>query len=184
MEQDVIVNQVPEAGLDQAQDEDLSDLFAACRARAYWIALDILRDPEEAADVVQDAILRLERSRPRFRGECSLSTYLYRIVLNLSFKTLRRRLVRLRLRHLLPGGAGRDPHPTPEHLASCAEQTRRLLASLEELPPRQRAAFLLRHSHGLPVAEVAAVLQISEGTVKTHLVRAMERLRRALREDR
>jgi RNA polymerase sigma-70 factor (ECF subfamily) len=166
---------------DGAIGDELVAVFTSSRERAYWIALDITRDPDEAADIVAEALVRAQRGLPRFRGDCSLRTYLLRVVVNLALKGVRRRRVRERLRHLLLG----EEHDarTPEHLASCGEQSRALARALDELPARQRAAFVLRHAHELHVAEVAAVLQLSEGTVKTHLSRAVQRLRRALREQ-
>jgi len=161
--------------------DELVAVFTASRERAYWIALDIARDSEEAADIVAEALVRAQQGLPRFRGDCSLRTYFLRVVVNLALKFVRRRRVRERLRHLLLGEE-RDP-TTPEELASCGEQSRALARALDELPAQQRAAFLLRHAHDLHVAEVAAVLQLSEGTVKTHLSRAVQRLRRVLGEQ-
>lgn len=162
---------------------ELAAAFALCRDRAFWIALDIVRDREEAADLVHEAFLRAQHSLPRFRGECSLRSYLLRLVVNLALKVTRARRVRERLRHLLLPWMEREPR-SPEALASGAEQSRALRAALERLPGQQRAAFLLRHGHDLPLAEVAEVLAVSEGTVKTHLARAVERLRRELEEVR
>jgi RNA polymerase sigma factor (sigma-70 family) len=164
-----------------AQEAELVAAFAGCRQRAQWIALDIVGEPEEAADLVHEAFLRVKRALPRFRGECTLRTYLLRVVVNLALKAVRRRAVRERLRHLLPFGRA---VATPEHLASCAEEGRRLAAAMAQLPGQQRAAFVLRHAHDLPLREVAQVLHVSEATAKTHLLRAVQRLRRALEEER
>jgi RNA polymerase sigma-70 factor (ECF subfamily) len=180
MEIVAIVDAVERLGPNAAE---LGLALEACRQRAHWVALDIVHDSEEAADLVHEAYLRAERSLPRFRGECSLRSYLLRLVVNLSLKAARRRRVRERLRHLLIPWAEREPR-TPEALVSSAERGRALQAALERLPGKQRAAFLLRHAHDLPLAEVAEVLEISPGTVKTHLARAVERLRRELEEVR
>jgi RNA polymerase sigma-70 factor (ECF subfamily) len=184
LEQNTIVVTGALEAFGRASEAELAAAFALCRERAFWIALDIVRDREEAADLVHEAYLSAQRTLPRFRGECSLRSYLLRLVVNLALKVTRARRVRERLRHLLlPWAEQREPR-SPEALASGAEQSRALRAALERLPGQQRAAFLLRHGHELPIAEVAEVLAVSEGTVKTHLARAVERLRRELEEVR
>jgi RNA polymerase sigma-70 factor (ECF subfamily) len=158
--------------------DDLAACFAGCRDRCHAVALQITGDVEEAADLVQEAFLRASRKLGGFRGQSSLETWLLRIVVNLALKALRRRRVRQRLRHLVPLP---QPRPAADWLLDCDRQSRRLARAMDRLPARQRAAFVLRHAHDLPVAEVARLMDVSVGTVKTHLLRAAERLRRELR---
>jgi RNA polymerase sigma-70 factor (ECF subfamily) len=160
---------------------ELTAVCAASRQRAYHIALHLTGDASEAEDLVQEAQLRARRSLPRFRGDSSLQTWLLRILVNLCLKSLRYRAFRRRVRHLLVGQTPSGP-ATPEYLAGCAEDARRLAVALTDLSPQQRAAFLLRHAHDLPLAEVAAVLDVSVETAKTHLARAVRHLRVALAE--
>lgn len=165
----------------RASAKDLAALFQGCRGRAHSVALQITGDPEEAADVVQEAFLRAGRGLHRFRGEGTLEAWVLRIVVNLALKSLRRQRLRRRVGPLLSslGWGGRQP--AADWLAGCAEELRQLADALDRLPPRQRAVFVLRHGHDLSVAEVAGLLGLSVPTVKTHLLRAVERLRREMR---
>lgn len=157
---------------------ELAAIFDGCRDKAYQIALHITSDPEEAADLVQEAYLRARRGLGRFRGEASVETWLLRIVVNLSLKIVRRRRLRQRLRHLVPLPRSR---PNPDWLLQRSDELRRLDAAMEQLPARQRAAFVLRYAHELSMAEVAELLDLAVPTVKTHLRRAVERLRREMK---
>ncbi len=158
---------------------DLAEVHEACRDRGFAMALHITGDAEEAADVVQEAYLRARRGLDAYRGECPLRSWLLRIVVNLSLKQVRRRQVRRRLRYLVP--IWPEPRRQADWLVGCGEQLRQLAGALEQLPGKQRAAFVLRHAHGLDVAEVARLMDVSASTVKTHLLRATERLRKELR---
>ncbi|MCC6749445.1 MAG: sigma-70 family RNA polymerase sigma factor [Deltaproteobacteria bacterium] len=164
---------------------ELEATFAAWAQRAYWIALDISGEPEEARDAVQDAWVLARSSLPRFRHDAAMHTWLLRIVVNRALKALRRRRIRVRLSHLLPGVVAPpvSTSPGPEELLQMAEQAARVRTALAGLAAQQRAAFVLRHVHGLSVPEVAQTLGVSPGTTKTHLLRAVKRLRSTLEES-
>ena len=163
-----------------ATPHDLAAAHEACRDRGHAMALQITGDAEEAADLVQEAYLRARRGLDSYRGDCPLESWLLRVVVNLSLKHVRRLQVRRRLRYLVP--IWPEPRRPADWLVGCDEQLRRLAGALERLPGKQRAAFVLRHAHGLPVAEVARLMDVSASTVKTHLLRATERLRKQVKE--
>lgn len=159
--------------------QDLIRAFEGHRDRAYAVALHITGDAEEAADLLQEAFLRAKKTLGSFRGDSALHTWLMRIVVNLSLKHVRRQEIRRRLRYLVPS----PPRPpSAEWLVGSSERTQRLAAALQRLPARQRAAFVLRHVHDLSTNQVAQVMSVSVPTVKTHLLRATERLRREMKE--
>jgi RNA polymerase sigma-70 factor (ECF subfamily) len=160
---------------------ELARAFERCRNRGHAIAVQITGDPEDAADLVQQAFLQAQRGIGSFRAEGTLEAWILRIVVNLSLKLLRRRKVRQALRHLIPVG---EPPASVEWLVGCREELRWLGRALERLPARQRAAFVLRHAQGLSVIEVAGLMELSVPTVKTHLMRATERLRRELQRNK
>jgi len=152
------------------------------------LARRLLYDPEEARDLVQDTLLRAYLSLDGFRWECSLKTWVTRILVNLGLKKLRRRKLSSRVASWLkPGGPnlevlgswGPRPAATPEQEASLKEQAGLLQEVLEKLSPKQRAVLLLRYLEGMSVQEIADTLQIGPGTVKTHLVRAVRQVRSA-----
>lgn len=152
------------------------------------LARQLLRDGEEARDLVQDALLRAHLSLDSFRGECALQTWVRRIVVNLALKRLRRRRLRERVASWLH--LGKDPvwNPAaaadPEQEASLRQDMIRLEKAVRALSPKQQAVLVLRHQEGLSIAEIAEAMEIGEGTVKTHLVRAVRQIRSSLEPTR
>jgi len=163
-------------------------------ARLINLAYRLVGNRAEAEEIAQEGFLRLHRSLDRFRGDCSLSSYLYRIVSRLAIDHLRREKLRRKLfffrRHedeLDPLEVTADPGASPRDELQAKETGQRLLAALDGLSARQRAVFVLRHQEGLPLKEIAAMLKLEEGTVKAHLYRAVRALRAELedlQEDR
>jgi RNA polymerase sigma-70 factor (ECF subfamily) len=161
-------------------------------ARAYRIAVVQVRDRGEALDIVQDAMIRLVRryaSRPREEW----APLFYRILQNRIRDIQRRRAVRFRFLSFFGGVGSDDEHdPLVEAPAPRADNPLEQLAgdeimqaverALGELPARQREAFVLRNFEGLDVAETAAAMGCTEGSVKTHYSRAVHRLRELLAE--
>ena len=152
------------------------------------LARRLLYDPEEARDLVQDALLRAYLSLDSFRWECSLKTWVIRILVNQGLKKLRRRKLKAKVASWFksggpsqeaPGAWGPRPAATPEQEASLKEQAGLLQQALEKLSPKQRAVLLLRYMEGMSVQEIADTMQIGPGTVKTHLVRAVRQIRSA-----
>lgn len=159
--------------------------------RAFRIALVTIRDRDEALDVVQDAMIRLANAYRRRPCE-EWRPLFYRILQNRIRDWHRRRAVRRRVFGLFAriDEAGEDPlhaapapsHDNPLERATAEETMEALGAALRRLPERQREAFMLRNFEGLDVAETAAAMGCSEGSVKTHHSRAVARLRELLGE--
>ncbi|MGC8762695.1 MAG: RNA polymerase sigma factor [Acidobacteriota bacterium] len=153
----------------------------------YRLVLRLLRNPDDALEVAQEAFLRAYRGLPSFRGEASFRTWLYGIALNAARTrqaTLSRHLSRT---ESLEGGEDdppspllsiSDPGPSPESRALGGELKEALLAALSRISPEHREILLLREVEGLDYEEVALLLGIPAGTVKSRLARA----RRAVRE--
>ncbi len=131
-------------------------------------------DPAVAEDVTQDALVAAYRALPRFRDEARLETWFYRILLRQAHSYLRWR----RVREAWRVAAGNEP--SPEVAAPDPELGRRIAAALGRLPRTQRDCFLLVHGEGFTVREAAAIVGKAEGTVKSHLHRALTALRREL----
>jgi RNA polymerase sigma-70 factor (ECF subfamily) len=146
--------------------------------RLLSVALDLTGDLGEAQDVLQDALLAAYRAFPRFRLESDLFTWLYRITVN------RARRYRQRRRRWpeQPGELPDRPTPGvgPEEQVLGEELERQLVQALSELSGQERAAFVLCHRQGLAVAQAAAALSCTEGSVKSYLFRAREKLKRLL----
>lgn len=151
---------------------------------AFALALRLVGDEHDARDAVQDAYLRAFRSIPGFRGDSAFSTWLHRIVANCSSTLLARRgRRRHQALHLLgdtdEGSVLVDlrPEHDPETRSLRHSDHKRLMAALDELPPRLRAVVVLRDVHDLSHEAIAAQLGISTGAAKVRLHRARRQLR-------
>jgi RNA polymerase sigma-70 factor, ECF subfamily len=176
------------------QTRELDKFLAEIERRAFRMAQVALRDPDDAMDAVQDAMLKLARNYAA-RPSAEWRPLFYRILENGIRDVQRRRTVRKRFMVWLPGpkedpdNEAQDPlesvaaggPPVPEQLMQ-DEAMQKLESSLRELPARQREAFMLRNFEGLDVAETASAMGCSEGSVKTHYSRAVHTLREQLGE--
>jgi RNA polymerase sigma-70 factor, ECF subfamily len=149
-----------------------SELVSRHRDRLWAVALRTLGSPEDAADALQDALLSAYRGAAGFRGNSAVTTWLHRIVVNACLDLARRRAVRPTeplLTDLASGPADRDT-------VSERETSLAVLAALRTLPPEQAAAVVLVDIEGYPVSEVAEILDVPAGTVKSRCARARARL--------
>jgi RNA polymerase sigma-70 factor (ECF subfamily) len=177
--------------------EELSDFLAGVERRAYKQAFFAVRDNDSALDIVQEAMIKLAENYGD-RPPAELPLLFTRIQQNATHDHFRRQKVRSTwvtlFSSLTPGDdEDSDPLETLEALAgsqqaeSAADQVERaqVIGIIEEeigrLPARQREAFLLRYWEDFDVAETAAAMGCSEGSVKTHCSRATHSLARALR---
>ena len=177
--------------------EAFGKLFSRHKDRLWAVALRTVSDPEEAADALQEAMVSAFRRAGDFRGDSAVTTWLHRIVVNAAVDRLRRRSNRIvnwsgdgeTLEALaahgtpgaqsgpLPSAAAGSPAVTPVSDPADAIETRLDVdAALRMLPPQQRAALVLVDMLGYPVAEVAEILGVSAGTVKSRCARGRARL--------
>ena len=162
------------------------DAFGYLARRHYdrlWpVALRICRDPQDAEDALQDALISAMRRADSFRGDARVTTWLHRIVVNACLDRLRRNKRATWVE--LPDDAG--PGALPDTVDRVEQQETRLdvSAALARLPDDQRAAVVLVEIEGYPVAEAAAILGVPEGTVKSRCYRARVRLARELTQSR
>jgi RNA polymerase sigma-70 factor (ECF subfamily) len=181
-----------EAALESAT--TLDRFLASVERRAFRIAQMAVRDRDDALDIVQGAMLRLARSYARRPSE-EWKPLFYRILYNGIRDWQRRKTVRSRIFGFLPGSwpddedAPGDPFervasdaPEPSRQLMADEAMARLETAVGQLPARQQQAFALRCLEGMDVAEAAAAMGCSEGSVKTHYFRALQTLRAKLGE--
>jgi RNA polymerase sigma-70 factor (ECF subfamily) len=168
----------------------LADLYARHQTRVFNVAYRVLGSHADAQDVAQDVFLHVADRIRSFRGDASLTSWVYRVTVNLSIDRRRREARRAVPRAMgesdgegevgspRPGVAGAPPDPASE--AQRAEGERRVRAALERLSPKLRAVVVLRYFENLSYEELAEVLQMSIGTVKSRLNRAHAALERIL----
>lgn len=145
----------------------------------YHLAYRTLRDVEEARDATQEAFFKAFRSLRTFKPEAKFSTWIFSIAYHGCCDRLARR--KRFSNDELPERA--DASPGPEQAAIALDDARRLRAAIENLPEKYRTVITLYHLQGKQYDEIANVLGLPMGTVKTHLFRAKEQLRRALSEN-
>lgn len=150
----------------------------------YNLALRLAGDGEQAADLTQEIFLRVFRYIGQFRGNSSLKTWIFRIAVNHCRSCLGRK--HLPMLPLFEGPAGEDergsvviadPGRGPEELAVAADEGRRVAAGLAHLPESFRVAVVLRDLEGLSYEEIAEVLGVRIGTVRSRIARGREQLR-------
>ena len=161
------------------------ELVRQYEKRVYAVALRSSGSPEDAADITQEVFLRAWRSIESFRGDSGFSTWLFRITMNLCVDHARHKNAQPQTQPLVVGeeDAERpipDTAPTPQEHLENSELGRELAAALDEVSEEHRRIVLLRDVSGLSYTEIAEVLEISEGTVKSRLSRARIALRTIL----
>ena len=161
-----------------------SEAFATLVERydraVYHLAYRTVRDSEEARDVAQEAFFKAFRSLRTFKPGAKFSTWIFSITYHACCDRLNRR--KRYSNEAFPERA--DAAPGPESQAIASDQARRLRSAIQALPEKYRTAITLYHLQGRQYEEIAQVLGIPLGTVKTHLFRAKEQLRKLLDDDR
>lgn len=152
-------------------DDDLGELYVAHRLSLMRLAVLLVDDRASAEDVVQDAFAGLAAKGGALRDPDAALAYLRKSVVNRSRSALRRR--RTARGYAPPRGI---EAARPDERAVLAEEHREILAALDRLAPRQREVLVLRYWSGLSEAEIADVLGISRGSVKSTSSRALDRL--------
>jgi len=168
---------------------DFETLVRVYRPKVFRFALASLRDLDAAETVTQDCFLRAYQARERFRQECSVHTWLMQIAVNLIRDRGRNRRLQFWRRASLTAKpvdvaahAIADRALSPEAQALLTERVAAIWSAAERLTSRQRTVFLLRFVEDMDLLEIAAATGMKEGTVKTHLFRALRAVRERLGE--
>lgn len=144
-------------------DTAFGEIFGRHKDRMWAVALRTVRDPDLAADCVQDAFIAAFRRAGSFRGEAAVTTWLHRIVVNACLDRLRRRRPSSELSEFELADR-HDDHASTEVRLDIEQ-------ALAKLPDGQRAALVLVDMHAVPVAEAALILGVAEGTIKSRCAR-------------
>ena len=174
--------------LRQGADEAYEILIQRYQQPVYNLVCRLLNDPSDASDIVQEVFLKVFRSIASFRGNSSLKTWIYRIAVNEAYNHRRWFSRHQRKEVALGPEAGApsysdclaDPGRTPFDQAADHETFALVERALEKLNPKFRAVVVLRDIEDLSYEEIATVLAISLGTVKSRILRGREALRRIL----
>ena len=149
------------------------ELVRRHRDRLWAVALRTMREPEEAADALQDALISAYRAAGSFRAESAVTTWLHRIVVNACLDRIRRRQVRPTVP--LPEDGPGEPADRRDRMAE-RDTALAIEEALGQLAVEHRAAITLVDIEGYSVADTAQILGVAEGTVKSRCARGRARL--------
>jgi len=176
------------ARLRRRESEAFTELVRLYQHRVFGLLLRIMGQPDEAEELAQEVFVNVYRGLDSFRGESSLRTWIYRIATNQA---------KNRLKYLSRRRAGKqeslddhpdesafmplgEPVPRPDRAAEGAEMERIVSAALSALDAEHREVLVLRDIEGLAYEEIAQVLGLAEGTVKSRLFRARYALKQRI----
>ena len=170
----------------------LAELIQSQQSYVYSIAMSLMHNPADAADMTQEAFIRLMRSLGTYRGETRFTTWLYRLVTNICLDGLRRRG---RPVESLDEAVGEDDAATradrlvdadrwaqPDEQLRFRESAAEVRAALAQLPAPQRLALTLHYFEDMRYEEIATVMGLPLNTVKSHIRRGKERMATLLAE--
>ncbi|MGQ9646055.1 MAG: sigma-70 family RNA polymerase sigma factor [Thermodesulfobacteriota bacterium] len=155
----------------QGDREALKEIFNQYRQRVYRIAYGVVREREEALDIVQEVFIKLFRSIGQFKGKSQFYTYLYRMAINTAIDHSRK------MKKIPPSSAEEeegfqlsdDAERRPDRILDHKELEEKVNWATDQLSPEQKAALLLREVEGLSYQEIAEAMGCSIGTVMSRL---------------
>lgn len=164
------------------------DLVAQYKKKVYHLAYDITGDHHEAEDISQEVFMKVYRAMKTFRRDAKMSSWLHQITVNTSIDSLRKKSVRHakssgELDHVSTDGnlvASGAHNLDPVQSTESAQIQNRISQALQKISPRERTVFVMCHYNGLKLKETAEILNVTIGTVKSLLFRAIRKLRREL----
>ncbi len=166
-------------------------LFDKYHRRVYAVALGVVKNPQDARDVVQEAFVKVHRHLGNFQGASSFYTWLYRITMNLAIDHTRRKKTARNVDYddsLHREDEGNDPHnlkpayggAEPGKTLSRKELAEKIQGALATLPEYHRQVILLREVEGLSYEEIAKVMKVPKGTIMSRLFHARRKMQAAL----
>ncbi len=154
------------------------------------VAYSMVNNTQDAEDIYQEVLVRVYKNLHRFAFKSEFSTWLYRVVVNycINFQKKRRRLKAYSIDNEFQNGVEnwkksvQSEEQNPEQSFLNLELSREIEKALQQLSPKQKTVFILRHYHGHKLKEIAEIIKCSEGTVKNYLFRATQKMQRFLKE--
>jgi RNA polymerase sigma-70 factor (ECF subfamily) len=160
-----------------------TELMHRYQERVYWVARRIVGGHEDADDVTQETFVKAFLALGEFRGDSSFFTWLYRIAVNLSLNTIRKRQVLSYLHESELLGRFLPSHDDPSERVEQEETATLLERAIAQLPEKQRAVFVLRYHDELSYEEIAKILKTSIGGLKANYFHALRKVREHLRNE-
>jgi RNA polymerase sigma-70 factor (ECF subfamily) len=168
----------------QGDQEALKGIFEKYQKKVYRIAYGVVRQREEALDIVQEVFIKLFRSIKNFKGRSQFYTYLYRMTMNTAIDHARKTGKQL-MSSLDEEGSFQpsdEPEKGPERVLLQKELEERVKMAMEKLPAEQRAAIIFKDVEGLSYQEMAEAMGCSIGTVMSRLHYGRKRMQELLKD--
>ena len=158
-------------------------LLAQYEKRIYNISLRITGSEQDAFDAAQESLIKIYKSISTFRGDASFSSFIYRLTVNTCIDFLRKRKNEVSIEGAMEDGMSFEDKNTrydPETASINRELSGRILTALQKLDEDHRTLIVLKDIQGFAYEEIAQILKLSMGTVKSRLFRAREKLKKEL----
>lgn len=164
------------------------ELVGRYKKRIFYLAYDITGDHQDANDISQEVFIKMFRFLKNFRRDAKVSSWLHTVVVNTSIDSLRKKsaVPSDSLSEKSPSIIQEDPltRPSlsfnPEHNAEVSQIQEHISLALQKISPKERSVFVMRHYNNLRLKEIAEIMNIKTGTVKSLLFRAVKKLRKEL----
>lgn len=169
----------------QGDHEALKEIFQKYHQKVYRIAYGVVRQREDALDIVQEVFIKLYRSIKNFKGKSNFYTYLYRMTLNHAIDYSRK----MKKSPFLRPNWEKEPEPIeeetqrPDYQASKKQFEERVKRAMERLSEDQRGILILREIEGLSYQEIVEIMKCSLGTVMSRIHYGRKKLRELLKEE-
>ena len=166
------------------------ELVGRYKKKIFYLAYDITGDHQEAEDISQEVFMKMYRSLKTFRRDAKMSSWLYQITVNTSIDSLRKKSSKPArsidefdpsfIQAELPAGGSGAYALNPVLTTESAQIQEHISEALKKISARERTVFVMRHYNDLKLHEIAEILNITIGTVKSLLFRAIKKLRKEL----
>lgn len=176
---------------DKSFERDFEEIYRTYEKKIYNTAYKTAQNPHDASDITQEVFISVAKNLRSFKGESSLSTWIFRITVNKCIDYGRRKQKSVKMLIDEDIGEGENLRTiktqsiddSPEEHLKKQELRHEIASALAELSEDHREVILLRDVNGLSYEEIAQVTQLPEGTVKSRISRARDSLREILRRD-
>lgn len=169
----------------QGDQDAFKEIFNQYHKKVYRIAFGVVRQREDALDIVQEVFIKLFHSIRNFKGKSNFYTYLYRMVMNTAIDHIRRRRYKIQTSSIDEDGGfqlSEGAEKRPDHILIHKELEERVKMAMEKLPADQRSALIFREVEGLSYQEIAETMGCSVGTVMSRLHYGRKRTQELLKD--
>ena len=174
--------------IEQVKKGDISafrKIMETHQEKIYYLTYDMTGNRQDAEDLSQEVFIKAYHSIKKFRGDAKLSSWLYRVAVNTCIdKKRKKKEIPVNIsddqsedRNDSLQYSDKDPNSNPEYLAESELMQKNIKNALQRLSPRERSVFVLRHYNDLQISEIANILNLSIGTVKSLIFRAIQKLK-------